>query len=277
MPRVELIGDFVKETFVLPFQPGRIRWNEETKSLDRLGGVFLTKALLSGCYPDVVLGHDCLPEDPSECRPRRETRSQIDFTFYSQLFELDPGSRLTVRVLQRRLLPGRQQWSISGQLSRLYKYPASDKYVLFVEQEEYTGLPRSEETQKLFEFVRGAPVSALLLKTNQPLAVLESARAADQTKPTIVLTTLRALNGHSLHNHTWDAAVHHVLRELGNFPGWMRVGVELWNEGCVWVHGFSGLPVLGHGAPARRAAVPWKGLGPGVNERHLRISALARG
>jgi hypothetical protein len=264
MPRVELIGDFGVERFILAAPRGRVRWAEETKSLDRLGGVFLTKALLSSCYSNVKLGHSSLPEDPHECRCRGETPSQNGPVFYSQIFELDPVSGLTLGVLQRCLHEGKQQWTIVGQLSRLRDAHTADDYVLFVEQEEYTGLSRSDETQKLFEFVMTERVDWLFLKTNQPYTMLESARALRNPKPTIMLTTLRALNGNSLDSHTWDAAVRHVVRELGNVPEWVRVGVELWNEGCVWVHGDQGFLVWDMEIPLGAQRLRGKGWTPGA-------------
>lgn len=268
MPHIELVGDFVEERFILASPPGRVRWTEQTKSLDRLGGVFLTKSLLSRCYKQKVeLGCDSLPKNLGECKYQRETLSPNSLVYYSDLYELNPKSRLVARVVQRQPFELKQEWSIRGQLNKLKnnlkKHPQTKDYLLFVEQEEYTNRPRDQEMHEIFEFTKDNHVSLLFLKTNRPYLALEQARKAAKSKPTIMLTTLRALNGNALARHTWDAAVRHVLRQLMNVPEWMQVGIELWNEGCLWVYQNQGFLVWDTGRQLGEHRLCGKGWAPG--------------
>jgi hypothetical protein len=244
MNRIYFIGDFVKEMFILPSHLGRAKWTEKTKFIERQGLVFLTRDLTNCLKTETFEIEDTyLPCDITNRTKIISPPPITNHKFYSQIFELDPESRLVVRLLQRSILDGEDSWSIDGQLNifkNLYSKSKDNIDVLFVEQEELTDQSREDEIQNLFEQVKNCQIERLFIKTNKPKSVLKEARKRkypDSFKPTIMLTTLRALNAEKLRTHTWDEAVRHVLRELGKIPKWLKIGVELWNEGCLWMDG----------------------------------------
>lgn len=263
MPRVQLVGDFVKDRFVIAPQPGRKGWTEQTISLDRPGGVFQTRALLANCYSDVRMGRSYLPRFVPECPEHNGNPEDGDPTFYWQMFEVDPKTGLTVRVLQRRLFKREKPWSITSQLARLEQVSPWDVDVLFVEQEEYTTLSREQETRCIFDFA-SRRVSKLLLRTNQPHLALKIACDVQLPATTVIITTLRALDGDTLDSHTWDGAVRCVVEKLGNFPKQVRVGVELWNEGCTWLTTEQGFLFWDMESPLGAQRLSGKGWLPGL-------------
>jgi hypothetical protein len=240
MISVQLVGDYVKERFVLASQLGRISWAESTPSLDRPGGVFQTSSLLTTCFKNVRLLPTHLPPFVPECPDHDGEHADQDATFFWQMFEVDPATMHVIRILQRRLLKREAEWSIQGQLHKLAKERLPSDSVLFVEQEDYTGHSRVVETKEIFSFA-AACGSKFLLKTNKPQLALEVARSSGVSTTTTIVTTLRALEGNSLNSHTWDGVVRHVMEKLGELPPNVRMAVELWNEGCIWLNGSNGV------------------------------------
>lgn len=261
--RIELVGDFADEKFIAPsLSLGRALRPEDADALERRGGVCLTRRLVE-CY-----GAKLRPgKDLTGCSSRNAVRPASgrrvggrsdEYSYVSDLFEVDPTSGLTTRRLHRDLLVDAKDWSITGQLDHLEKtLKRGNSFVLYIEQLTATSPtvddPKkarsgvSKETERILRVAGNGHVSALLLKTDQPRRLIEVANSKFKNQPprrVVMLTTLRALDGNALEKHTWDAAVRFILKHLGmnhsKLPPWLCVGVELWNEGCVWLDGKEG-------------------------------------